>query len=85
MSTETQEAERPLTQAELEEYRRNMEKHFEEQVPFLKKQAEYEELLTNIEMLRLKRMECIIRQVQLEQGPKKEEPKENSERKLKSN
>lgn len=60
------------TEAELKAYRENMKKYYEEQLPLLKKQKEYEGLLADIEESRAKRLTMTMRIAQIMAGPPKE-------------
>lgn len=57
------------TEAELKAYRENMKKYYEEQIPLLKKQKEYEGLLADIEESRAKRLTMTVRIAQIMAGP----------------
>jgi len=86
MSDETQpteETKAALTPEEIKAMRDKMEAHWDEQLPFLKKQAEYEILIADIEEARTRRLEMSLRYAQMAaaaQGKSEEEPK----RKLKT-
>lgn len=68
MSETTNQQEEP-TEKELQEYRENMKKFYDTQIPFLKKQKEYELLLADIEEARGKRIAMNIRIAQMMAGP----------------
>lgn len=67
--------EREPTEQELQAYRENMKKFYDQQIPFLKKQKEYEMLLADIEEARAKRITMSMRIAQIMAGPP-EEPSE---------
>jgi chromosome segregation ATPase len=69
MSEPTNQEEREPTQKELNEYRENMKKFYDTQIPMLKKQKEYESLLADIEEARLKRITMNMRIAQIMAGP----------------
>lgn len=57
------------TEKELQEYRENMKKFYDTQIPLLKKQKEYELLLADIEEARAKRVTMSMRIAQIMAGP----------------
>lgn len=57
------------TEKELQEYRENMKKFYDSQIPLLKKQKEYEMLLADIEEARAKRITMSMRIAQVMAGP----------------
>ena len=57
------------TEKELQEYRENMKKFYDTQIPLLKKQKEYEMLLADIEEARAKRVTMSMRIAQVMAGP----------------
>lgn len=57
------------TEKELQEYRENMKKYYDVQIPLLKKQKEYEVLLADIEEARAKRVTMSVRIAQIMAGP----------------
>ena len=77
--------EREPTPEEVAEMTKKMDAYYDDRIPFLKKQLEYEELVTSIEVSRYRRLEAIIRQMQMEAGPKQaqETSAPKKERKLK--
>lgn len=60
------------TEQELQEYRENMKKFYDSQIPMLKKQKEYEMLLADIEEARAKRVTMNMRIAQIMAGPPEE-------------
>jgi hypothetical protein len=68
--------EREPTEQELQAYRENMKKFYEQQIPFLKKQKEYEVLLADIEEARAKRLTMSVRIAQIMSGPAQEPSEE---------
>jgi hypothetical protein len=64
--------EREPTSEEIAEMKQRMAKYYEEQIPFLKTQKEYEELLADIEIARARRIEMTIRIAQMTMGPQNE-------------
>lgn len=74
MNQEEKQESKPMTQEELTAQRKNVIKHYNNQIEVLKIQSQYEQLLAEIEMHRAKRMEMIIRQAQMAAGPQQEEP-----------
>jgi hypothetical protein len=72
--------EREPTEQELQAYRENMKKFYDQQIPFLKKQKEYEMLLADIEEARAKRITMSMRIAQIMAGPP-EEPSEEEKAK----
>lgn len=72
----------PPTKEELKEKREKAIEHFNEQIPFLTKQAEYEKLLADIEESRTKRLHFIYQQASLA-GQGNDEPEPDKKRELK--
>jgi hypothetical protein len=72
MNQEEKQESKPMTQEELTAQRKNVIKHYTNQIEVLKIQSQYEQLLAEIEMHRAKRMEMIIRQAQMAAGPQEE-------------
>jgi hypothetical protein len=72
MNQEEKQESKPMTQEELIAQRKNVIKHYTNQIEVLKIQSQYEQLLAEIEMHRAKRMEMIIRQAQMAAGPQEE-------------
>lgn len=81
------------TEAELKAYRESMKKFYDEQMPLLKKQNEYEKILADIEESRARRMSFTLRMAQMlaplpEAPPEGEMPPDmeqaKKERKLKT-
>jgi hypothetical protein len=69
-TTENQEnAPKEPTPAELAEMRQRMKTYYEEQIPFLKVQNDYESLLADIEENRARRINMSIRIAQMVAGP----------------
>jgi DNA-binding protein Fis len=79
MNQEEKQESKPMTQEELTAQRKNVIKHYTNQIEVLKIQSQYEQLLAEIEMHRAKRMEMIIRQAQMAAGPQQEEPETDPE------
>jgi hypothetical protein len=80
---ETIEKEPRLTQEEIQNNRKKLMEYYEENIPFLKLQSEYEELITSIQQSKTNRL---IAQIQFAQimSPSQEERKEETPvRKLK--
>lgn len=74
MSTEKEfTPEREPTPEEIQEMRTRMLFHYDQQIPFLERQKEYETLLMDIEIARAKRIEATIRIAQMTMGPYQEE------------
>lgn len=71
--SETNQQEREPTEAELKAYREKMIQYYEEQIPLLKSQKEYETLLADIEEARAKRITMTMRIAQVMAGPAQEE------------
>lgn len=57
------------TEAEVKAYRESMKKFYDDQMPLLKKQNEYEKILAEIEESRAKRMSFTIRMAQMMAPP----------------
>ena len=62
----------PPTEAQLKERRAALNKFYGEQIPLLKKQAEYEDLLTKIEVSKMTRLEIALAKMELQNEPRKE-------------
>lgn len=75
MSQETNKEVAELTPEQLEAQRKKVISYYKNQTEVLQAQCEYEKLLAEIETLRAKRMEMMIRQAQMSAGPQ-EEPEE---------
>lgn len=75
MSTEEIQDREP-TPEEIAEMRERMMEYYDNQIPFLTKQKEYETLLSEIEIARARRVEASIRIAQMTMGPQEgqEEP-----------
>jgi succinate dehydrogenase/fumarate reductase flavoprotein subunit len=73
MSTEEIQDREP-TPEEIAEMRERMQAYYDNQIPFLTKQKEYETLLADIEQARARRIEMTIRIAQMTMGPQNEEP-----------
>lgn len=84
MAEETVDKKEP-TEAELKEYRENMKKFYEGEIPLLKKKREYEILLADIEEARAKSLTMRIRQAQLLNPPGLEEESEEDLREQRGN
>lgn len=85
---EAPEQEKEMTQEEIEAHEKRMKeqreelmKFYDEQLPFLKKQAEYEETITRIEVAKMQRLEIMYAKAQMMGGPKgpEEEPEDEHE------
>lgn len=76
MSTEEIQDREP-TPEEIQEMRDRMQSYYDNQIPFLEKQKQYEILLADIEQARARRIEMTIRIAQMTMGP--EGPQENLE------
>lgn len=61
--------EREPSPEEIAEMRERMQSYYENQIPFLTKQKEYENLLMDIEIARARRIEATIRIAQMTMGP----------------
>lgn len=70
---------KPPTEDEIKARKKELTAFYAEEMPLLKKQAEYEELLTKIEVSKMTRLEIMIARAQIMKGPE-ESPKK---RKLK--
>lgn len=84
MSELTNQEEREPTPQELNEYRESMKKFYDQQIPMLKKQREYETLLADIEEARAKRITMNIRIAQMMAGPPEAPSKEEQEEMMKA-
>lgn len=71
--------EREPTPEEIQEMRTRMESYYDNQIPFLTKQKDYENLLADIEYARARRIEMTIRIAQMTMGPQEEEESEGSD------
>lgn len=67
------------TEKDLQEYRENMKKFYDVQIPMLKKQKEYELLLADIEEARAKRITMSMRIAQIMAGPPEKPSEEEME------
>jgi len=67
-NTNTQEEHEP-SEAEIKEMRDRMLAHYDEEIPMLQKQLEYEKLVSDIEEARLKRVTMTMRIAQIMAGP----------------
>lgn len=67
--SETNKTQAEPTEKELLEYRENMKKFYDQQIPLLRKQKEYEGLLADIEEARAKRFTMSMRIAQIMAGP----------------
>ena len=87
---ENQQPEQELSHEELMARKEEMKKFYEESVPYLKAQAEYEKLLTDIEEARFKRANYQYQFAMMMQNRPEEEEEDDvkpgaPERKLKKN
>lgn len=64
--------ERKLTPEEIRERQEKMMEYWNIQIPFLKVQAEYEDLIASIEESRARRTMALYQVAQIVQGPKQE-------------
>jgi len=60
----------PPTVEQIAEMKKNMEAHWDSQMPFLEKQAQYEKLIMEIEEYRLKRISYQFQLAKLEEDQK---------------
>lgn len=60
---------REPTPEELKKHKAELNKFYGEQIPLLKKQAEYEKLLTEIEVAKMTRFEIMMAKAQIMNGP----------------
>lgn len=81
MEEESSEQQPAYTPEQLKEMRTSMMKHYEQQIPLLKKQKDYEVLLADIEEARARRMEMTIRLARMMAGPPPSPPQESDENK----
>lgn len=74
MQQQTQEAEasKQPTPEELAKRRVELNEFYDEEIPLLQKQAEYEKLLTEIDMAKMTRLEIMLTKAQIMNGPKEE-------------
>lgn len=64
-------------EAQREAQKQELLKFYNEELPFLRAQAEYEECLTRIDLAKMQRLEMMIARAQMNQGPsepEKEQP-----------
>jgi hypothetical protein len=79
-TTNNEKKEVTMTQAEMEQARKNMVKYYTDQMPLIKAQLAYETAIADIEEARARAMTMVIRQVQMKSGPlTSKEPVEESE------
>lgn len=64
-NVETQDEVKKLTPEEIAQRKAQMEKFYDEQLPFLEKQCKYEELTSRIEVARFTRNEAMFKSAQL--------------------
>lgn len=80
-----EEINKELTPEEVAEQKAKMEKFIDEELPFLRKQAEYEELQAKIEEARFRQVNAQVNMARMFMRPETEEdPKSSSGRKLKN-
>lgn len=82
---ETMEKEPQLTQEQIEDNKQKLMDYYEKNIPFLKLQKEYEELITNIQESKTRRLIAQIQFAQIvapQEEQEKEEPKEPTFRTL---
>ena len=79
---QNQEQEPQLSDAQMKQMRENMQNFYKQQIPLLKQQCQYEQLLADIEEARAKRLTMSIRIAQMMAGPAQgpEGPKEGEEK-----
>ena len=80
-----QETQKQPTPEELEQRRKQLIKFYNEELPLLKKQAEYEKLLTEIDMAKMTRLEIMITKAQIMQGPQDKQPENVEPKQSKKN
>jgi hypothetical protein len=80
---ETIEKEPRLTQEEIQNNRKKLMEYYEENIPFLKLQSEYEELITSIQQSKTNRLIAQIQFAQIMSPPQEERKEETPVRKLK--
>lgn len=78
--SETNQHEQQLSPEEIEAYKKQMTEFYKSQLPMLKLQKEYEQLLADIEESRAKRMTMTIRMAQMMAGPPPEQDPEPEEK-----
>jgi len=76
MSEQKEQERPPISKEEMEKRKKEITQFHKEQIEFLTTQSTYEELLTKIEELRLRRMVAMMRQGEM-MAPPEEEKKEN--------
>ena len=76
MSTEEIQDREP-TPEEIQEMRDRMNSYYDNQIPFLTKQKDYETLLADIEQARARRIEMTIRIAQMTMGPQQEDAEDS--------
>ena len=82
---ETMEKEPQLTQEQIEDNKQKLMEYYEKNIPFLKLQKEYEELITNIQESKTRRLIAQLQFAQIvapQEEPEKEESKEPTFRTL---
>jgi succinate dehydrogenase/fumarate reductase flavoprotein subunit len=77
--SEKPQEEREPTPEEVAAYRAEMDKFYDEQLPLLKKQREYEITLADIEEARTRKMTMVLRQIQLSTPPPPEDLSKKTE------
>jgi len=81
MSEEQKDQEQPkYTDAQLETMRKERMAWYKKEIPVLKAQAEYEELLTKIDVAKMTRVEIMMAQAQMMRGPQDENARGVEER-----
>lgn len=81
MSEEQKEQEQPkYTDAQLETMRKERMAWYKKEIPVLKAQTEYEELLTRIDVAKMTRVEIMVAQAQMMRGPQDQDARGVEER-----
>lgn len=69
MSDQQTEPQKELTPEEIKAYKKQMENRYDEEIPFLEKQVQYEELHARIDEARLRQHTAMLRLIQLQNPP----------------
>lgn len=78
MSEETNMAQEPISQEELKQRRENLLEFYNESIPYLKTQLEYEQLRASVEIERLRYLQAQIQMANL-MAPEQEEDEEEEQ------
>lgn len=78
MSEETNMAQEPISQEELKQRRENLLEFYNESIPYLKTQLEYEQLRASVEIERLRYLQAQIQMANL-MAPEQEEDEEEDQ------